>query len=240
MILGSDGKRLSKRHGAVSVLQYQDMGVLPEALLNYLARLGWSYGDQEIFSLDELIRLFTIEGIHKSAATFDEQKLLWVNQQYLKQADPHIITPQLTIQFEKLGIDTSHGPDLADLFLIMRERVHTLEELARTSCYFYQTVQYDAQAAEKCLTPESLTILQTAKAQFAKTPGSGKTSIRPSKPFCQQPMGLKWAKSGPPIRVATTGTTQSPTLDETLYLIGQKAVIERLDAAMEFITAGAA
>ncbi len=234
MILGSDGKRLSKRHGAVSVLQYQDMGVLPEALLNYLARLGWSYGDQEIFSIDELIRLFTIEGIHKSPATFDEQKLLWVNQQYLKQTSPQTIKPQLAAQFEKLGIDTSSGPDLDAVFLLMRERVHTLEELARTSRYFYHAVDYDVASAEKFLTPESVAILNTAKAQFANIPWQLENIHQALEAICVA-HGVKMGKVGPPIRVATTGSTQSPTLDQTLYLIGREAVLARLEMALAFI-----
>jgi glutamyl-tRNA synthetase len=232
MILGSDGKRLSKRHGAVSVLQYQEMGVLPEALLNYLARLGWSHGDQEIFSMDELLSLFTIEAIHKSAATFDEQKLLWVNQQYLKQASPEKIMPFLTIQCEKAGIDTTQGPDLAAIFMLMRDRVHTLQELAQSSRYFYESpASYDEQAAQKFLTAETLPILKTAQAVFAKTNWQIEDIHHAIEEICAI-HEVKMGKVGPPIRVAVTGSTQSPTLDQTLYLVGKNAVLERLEKVL--------
>ncbi len=235
MILGSDGKRLSKRHGAVSVLQYQEMGVLPEALLNYLARLGWAHGDQEIFSMEELIGLFTIEAIHKSAATFDEQKLLWVNQQYLKQAQPEKIEPLLKVQFEKAHIDTTKGPDLASLFILMRDRVHTLEELALNSRYFYQAPStYDEQSAQKFLTRESVPLLNTAQEIFSTTTWGLENIHQAIEAICAQ-HNVKMGKVGPPIRVAVTGSTQSPTLDQTLYLIGKEEVLKRIALAVKFI-----
>ncbi len=227
MILGSDGKRLSKRHGAVSVLQYQEMGVLPEALLNYLARLGWSHGDQEIFTLPELVELFAIESIHKSAATFDEQKLLWVNQQYLKQANLADMHDLLKEQFKKLNIDISLGPNLSDLFLLMRDRVHTLQELALQSQYFYKDPEFDEIAKQKFLTAEALPILKTAIEVFSKTQWQVESIHQAIAEVCEI-HGIKMGKVGPPIRVAVTGNTQSPTLDQTLYLIGKEAVLERL------------
>lgn len=234
MILGSDGKRLSKRHGAVSVLQYQEMGVLPQALLNYLARLGWAHGDQEIFSLQELINLFTVEAIHKSAATFDEQKLLWVNQQYLKQAEPEQMRDLLLEQFNKLQIDTSKGPDLADLFILMRERVHTLSELALQSQYFYQDPVMDEASVQKFLTKDCVPILQTAIEVFAKTPWQLETLHQAIETICST-HDVKMGKVGPPIRVAVTGSTQSPALNQTLYLIGKERVIRRIEDAIKSI-----
>jgi glutamyl-tRNA synthetase len=234
MILGSDGKRLSKRHGAVSVLQYQEMGVLPQALLNYLVRLGWSHGDQEIFSLEELISLFQIQAVHKSAATFDEQKLLWVNQHYLKQADPELMQPLLQEQFKKLQIDTTQGPRLKDLFVLMRERVHTLQELAMHSQYFYKIPDYDEAAAQKFLTPESAPILKTAAEIFAQTPWQIESIHQAIEAICHA-HNVKMGKVGPVIRVATTGNTQSPALDQTLFLMGQEQVVSRIKRAIIFV-----
>lgn len=232
MILGPDGKRLSKRHGAVSVLQYEEMGVLPQALLNYLARLGWSHGDQEIFSLQEMIDLFTIEGINRSASTFDEQKLLWVNQQYLKQTDPKSIRPLLLKHFAQANINLEQGPDINDVFMLMRERVNTLADLAQQSRYFYEApTHYDAASAEKFLTKDSLPVLQTAIDVFKQTQWSVANIHQAIESICTQ-QDLKMGKVGPPIRVAVTGSTQSPTLDQTLYLIGKDAVLERLQKAL--------
>lgn len=229
MILGQDGKRLSKRHGAVSVLQYQEMGVLPQALLNYLARLGWSHGDQEIFTMNELIEFFEIEDVQRSAATFDEQKLLWVNQQYLKAADPQAMRDLLKEQFNKLNIDTAGGPDLAQLFLLMRDRVHTLSELSQQSQYFYQQPVFDEIAKEKFLTPEAMPILKTAAEVFAKTPWELEAIHNAIQEICAA-HDVKMGKVGPPIRVAITGNTQSPALDQTLYLMGKEEVIARIKA----------
>jgi glutamyl-tRNA synthetase len=235
MILGHDGKRLSKRHGAVSVLQYQEMGVLPEALLNYLARLGWSHGDQEIFTMDELIEFFNIEDVHKSAATFDEQKLLWVNQQYLKQANPESMRDLLIQQFEKLNIDTSKGPNLNDIFMLMRDRVHTLKELAEQSQYFYQApIAYDEAAAQKFLTAEAVPILKTAIKVFAETPWQLESLHQAIETICNE-HEVKMGKVGPPVRIAITGNTQSPALDQTLFFIGKEEVIERIEKAIKFI-----
>ncbi|MFA6037106.1 MAG: glutamate--tRNA ligase [Legionellales bacterium] len=229
MILGSDGKRLSKRHGAVSVLQYQDMGVLPQALLNYLARLGWSHGDQEIFTIDEMIEFFEIEDVQRSAATFDEQKLLWVNQQYLKAVDPESMRDLLKEQFNKLNIDTNGGPDLAQLFILMRDRVHTLSELAQHSQYFYQQPVLDDAAKEKFLTPEAMPILKTAAEVFAKTSWELEAIHQAIQEICAA-HDVKMGKVGPPIRIALTGNTQSPALDQTLYLIGKEQVVARIKA----------
>ncbi|MGA2655136.1 MAG: glutamate--tRNA ligase [Gammaproteobacteria bacterium] len=228
MILGHDGKRLSKRHGAVSVLQYQEMGVLPEALLNYLARLGWSHGDQEIFTMDELIEYFNIEDVHKSAATFDEKKLLWVNQQYLKTVDPESMKLLLAEQFSKANIDTANGPDVADVFVLMRERVSTLSELVAQSKYFYQVPEFDKAAVEKFLTQDAMPILKTAAEVFAKTPWEVESLHKAIEEICNI-HNVKMGKVGPPIRVAVTGNTQSPTLDQTLYLIGKDQVVARIE-----------
>ena len=133
MILGPDGARLSKRHGAVSVMQYRDDGYLPEALLNYLVRLGWSHGDQEVFSVDEMVKLFDVTQVHSSAAAFNPEKLLWLNQHYIKNSDPAHVAHHLSYHLGKLGIDPATGPDLIEVVKAQRERAKTLLEMAQTA-----------------------------------------------------------------------------------------------------------
>jgi len=144
MILGEDGKRLSKRHGAVSVMQYREAGFLPEALLNYLVRLGWSHGDQEIFSIDEMIQYFDVPDVSASASTLNQNKLLWVNQHYLKETDAAHVAQHLSIHMGALDIDPTTGPELAKVVEVQRERAKTLVEMAETSLYFYKDfTEYD-------------------------------------------------------------------------------------------------
>ncbi|MHB1222360.1 MAG: glutamate--tRNA ligase, partial [Gammaproteobacteria bacterium] len=142
MILGSDGKRLSKRHGAESVMQYRDDGFLPEALLNYLVRLGWSHGDQEIFSIDELIQFFEISDINRAPAAFNLDKLLWLNQHYMKTSDPVRVAKELAWHMQKAGIDVANGPALEDIVKAQAERTKTLKEMAERSRYFYEDVVF--------------------------------------------------------------------------------------------------
>jgi glutamyl-tRNA synthetase len=154
MILGDDGARLSKRHGAVSVIQYRDEGFLPEALLNYLVRLGWSHGDQEVFSLDEMIELFDIDAVNKAASTFNTEKLLWLNQHYIKSSDPARIAHLLSPHMGKLGIDPSEGADLVDVVRAQQERAKTLVEMAEISAFIYKEFEeYEEKAAKKNLRP---------------------------------------------------------------------------------------
>ncbi|RKZ92331.1 MAG: glutamate--tRNA ligase, partial [Gammaproteobacteria bacterium] len=153
MILGDDGARLSKRHGAVSVMSYRDEGFLPEALLNYLVRLGWSHGDQEIFSLEEMIELFDIEDVNKSASSFNTDKLLWLNQHYIKNSTPEHIAHHLSWHMGQLGIDPVQGPELSEVVVLQQERAKTLVEMAANSRFFYQEInEYDEKAARKNLT----------------------------------------------------------------------------------------
>ncbi|HLB57427.1 MAG TPA: glutamate--tRNA ligase, partial [Gammaproteobacteria bacterium] len=159
MILGSDGKRLSKRHGAVSVMQYREEGFLPEALLNYLVRLGWSHGDQEIFSLAELTQLFDISNINKAPAAFNPEKLVWLNQHYIKTSDPVHVAKELAWHMQKLNIDFARGPALIDIVKAQSERAKTLREMAEKSRYFYENVQYNDEAVKKNLTTEAVPAL---------------------------------------------------------------------------------
>ena len=150
MINGDDGKKLSKRHGAVSVMQYRDDGYLPEALLNYLVRLGWSHGDQEIFTREEMIKYFTLNAVSKSASAFNTDKLLWLNHHYINALPPEYVATHLQWHIEQENIDTRNGPQLADLVKLLGERCKTLKEMAQSCRYFYEDfAEFDADAAKK-------------------------------------------------------------------------------------------
>ncbi|NAJ38323.1 glutamate--tRNA ligase, partial [Escherichia coli] len=149
MINGDDGKKLSKRHGAVSVMQYRDDGYLPEALLNYLVRLGWSHGDQEIFTREEMIKYFTLNAVSKSASAFNTDKLLWLNHHYINALPPEYVATHLQWHIEQENIDTRNGPQLADLVKLLGERCKTLKEMAQSCRYFYEDfAEFDADAAK--------------------------------------------------------------------------------------------
>lgn len=228
MILGSDGKRLSKRHGAVSVLQYRDEGYLPEALLNYLVRLGWSHGDQEIFSQEEMLAWFDIKQLNKSPAAFNLDKLLWLNQHYLKTCDPQYIAKHLTWHMQKAGIDFTQGPDLIDLILAQRERVKTLVELVEKSHFFYQ----DVSVSEK-VEPDLQPALQALHSQLEHLQEWSESSIHAAIHDTAEKFNLKFGKLAQPLRFAVTGGSASPPIDVTLKLLGQKQVLQRLKTILE-------
>lgn len=229
-ILGPDGKRLSKRHGAVSVQHYRAEGILPEALLNYLVRLGWSHGDQEIFSLDEMIQLFDLKGINKAAACFNPEKLLWLNQHYLKERDPKTLTEELKWHFKECGINISDGPLLEELIVAQRERVKTLRELAEKSRYFFEDFQeYDKEAYDKNITPEVIDALKWLRVALESLSTWTKENIHQAVNDTATRLGLKLGKIAQPLRIAVTGNTISPPIDITLSLMGKKKVLERLD-----------
>jgi glutamyl-tRNA synthetase len=164
MILGDDGKKLSKRHGAVSVMQYRDDGYLPEAVLNYLVRLGWSHGDQEIFTVAEMIEHFSLDNISKSASAFNTEKLIWLNQHYMKTLPATEVAQALSWHFVQLNINTSTGPALEAVVEIQADRVKTLKEMAEISTYFYQEYdEFDANAAKKHLRPVARPALELVK-----------------------------------------------------------------------------
>jgi glutamyl-tRNA synthetase len=238
MILGADGTRLSKRHGAVSVLEYRDQGYLPEALLNYLVRLGWSHGDQEIFSVDEMIELFELEEINKSASTFNPAKLLWLNHHYLMHSNPLHVAHHLRWHLGRLGIDPEQGPQVVDLVLAFRERAKTLLEMAESSRVFYQDKieEYDAQAVAKYLTEEALPVLQTLYERLEKLTGWEQENLHREVVAVAEAMNLKLGKIAQPLRVALTGTSVSPPIDVTLYLLGREKTLKRLAQAItEFL-----
>ena len=231
MILGSDGERLSKRHGAVSVMQYRDDGFLPEALVNYLTRLGWSHGDAEKFSRDELIEWFDLAHISKSPARFDPEKLLWLNQQYIRQADTARLA-ELTRPFLAAdGCDTSDGPPLNDVIALFRDRASTIRELADGSVFFYRKLQPSAALREKFYTTDVRPALVDLQGRFAAAVWN-RAAINDAIKGVVAAHGLKMPKVAMPLRVMVTGATHTPSIDATLELIGQQRVLARMAAEL--------
>ncbi|WP_194755338.1 glutamate--tRNA ligase [Aliidiomarina indica] len=238
MILGDDGKKLSKRHGAVSVTEYRDKGYLPEAMLNYLVRLGWSHGDQEVFTLEEMIRLFKLSDINKAASAFNTEKLNWLNQHYMKTLPPAQVAAELLWHFEQIGVSTEGGPALVEVVKLQADRVKTLREMAEISRYFFEEVtEFDADAAKKHLRPvakEPLADIQQRLSQLTDwTPEAIHQAIQDTCAALDVGMG----KVGMPLRVAATGGGNSPSLDVTLALLPQPVVVARIDLALQFIQA---
>ena len=233
MILGSDGKRLSKRHGAVSVMQYREDGFLPEALLNYLVRLGWSHGDQEIFSIDEMIQFFEIHDIHKAAAAFNQEKLIWLNQHYIKNSDPQRIAQELAWHMQQLGIDETQGPALVDLVKAQAERAKTLKEMAEKSRYFYEkNVTFNSDAVSKHLTADAKPALLAIVEGLQNLSSWTKEAIHQVVQEVSEKLDVKMGKIAQPMRVAVTGDVVSPPIDVTLELMGRERVLARLKAAL--------
>lgn len=227
-ILGSDGKRLSKRHGAAGVLEYREAGYLPQALLNYLVRLGWSYQDQEIFSREEMIKLFDVRSLQKAPAAFNPEKLAWLNQHYLKTLDKTLIAPALAQQLHKRKIDFAHGPNLTDILNLYAERAKTLEEIAENSRYFFQNVQYNPSALEKHLAQEIIPALKELHEVLRNLPQWDMAQIHQAIKGLAEKKSLNLGKIAQPLRVAVTGDTISPPIDATLYYLGREKVLERL------------
>jgi glutamyl-tRNA synthetase len=230
MILGPDGAKLSKRHGAVSVLQYQEEGYLPDALLNYLVRLGWSHGDQEIFSREEMIAAFDIRDVNKAASAFNPEKLLWLNQQHLMRAQPKDIVPHLRWHLARLGIYSQDEPLLEGIVLAQRERARTLKEMAENSRFFFgDEVVIDAKAADKHLTAEARSLLGELRARFAGIETWAAPAVHAVLEGLAAEKSLGLGKVAQPLRVAVTGGTVSPPIDVTLALLGQARTLARLD-----------
>ena len=235
MILGADGAKLSKRHGAVSVLQYREEGFLPEGLLNYLVRLGWSHGDQEIFSLDELCRLFDIKDVNKSASAFNPDKLLWINQQYIMRASPERLAQYLRPQLEALQVDATDAAKLAAVAKAQQERAKTLKEMAQNSVFFFRDFDaYDEKAAKKNLTPEAAPILQELHATLGQLSQWTATEIHSAIERISAARGVGLGKVAQPLRVAVSGTTVSPPIDVTLEILGRATTLERVQRAIHY------
>ncbi len=238
MILGDDGKRLSKRHGAVGVMQYRDDGFIPHALLNYLLRLGWSHEDQEIFSREEMIKLFKLEDVHGAPSTFNTKKLLWVNEQYIKTLPAEEIAKHLEWHLYNHSVHTSTGPAITDVIEAHRDRAKTLKELASNIEYYYLDFkEYEENAAKKHFKTATPGILQNLLDKFRNVEDwNAKHIDQVIKDTCEE-LELGMGKVGPPLRLAVTGTAMSPSLDITLNLVGKERTLQRLEKAVEFATA---
>jgi glutamyl-tRNA synthetase len=236
MILGDDGARLSKRHGAVSVMEYRKQGILPEALLNYLVRLGWSHGDREIFPVDDMIELFDITDVNRAASSFNTDKLLWLNQHYIKNDDPARIARLLSPHMGDLGIDPSVDPPLVDVVVAQQERAQSLVEMAQISMFFYKDFEdYDESAAKKHLRPVAREPLQQMRAALEALSDWRPECLHQAVVDVAGALDLKMGKVAQPLRVAVAGRAASPGIDVTLYLTGRKACLRRIDRALDFI-----
>jgi len=240
MILGADGQKLSKRHGAVSVMQYRDDGFLPHALLNYLVRLGWSHGDQEIFSREQMVELFDVADVNHSAARFDTEKLAWLNQQYLKNDDPLELVSHFVWHLRAAGIDPESGPEPADVIVALRERAQTLKEMAEKARVWYAPLAaYDETAVAKHL--KTATALPALTAVHARIDALAEWSVEAVHGAIQDAataIGEGMGKVAQPLRVAITGTQVSPSIDQTVFLAGRDEALRRIDAAIAKARAG--
>jgi len=236
MILGDDGARLSKRHGAVGVMQYRDDGYLPQALLNYLVRLGWSHGDQEIFSLQEMIEYFDIRDVNRKAAAFNTEKLDWLNQHYMRTLPPEEVARHLAWHFEQMGIDPESGPPLADLVSVQADRVKTLKEMAEQSRVFYEDLDdYDEGSAKKHLRPVAEEPLRAVGNRLADLAVWEPERLNEAVRITAEELEIGMGKIAQPLRVALTGTAVSPSIDKTLWLIGRKRSLERIQRALTYV-----
>ncbi|HLT89982.1 MAG TPA: glutamate--tRNA ligase [Woeseiaceae bacterium] len=241
MIHGQDGAKLSKRHGAVDVREYREQGYLPEALLNYLARLGWSHGDQEIFTIEELIRLFDVKDVNPSAASFDPAKLRWVNQQHIIAMPAEELGRRLVPFLVKAGLDPANGPPPARVAEAFRERAPTLVEMAESARWCYEDFEaIDPAAAKKHLRPAILEPLAELAGRFRQLEPWTETAIAREIEACAAAFGLNLGKLGQPLRVAVTGRAVSPPIDVTVALVGRERTLARLEQALELIRARAA
>jgi len=238
MILGADGAKLSKRHGAVSVLQYRDDGYLPEALLNYLVRLGWSHGDQEVFSMEEMQQLFDIRDVNKAASAFNPEKLLWLNQQHIMRAAPERLAEYLKPQLAALGVAAPDDRTLVAVANVQRERAKTLREMAQNSLYFFRDFAgYDEKAAKKNLTAESVAPLRTVRDKLSALDEWTAAGAHEAVNQTATELGIGLGKVAQPVRVAVVGTSVSPPIDVTLEVLGRATTLRRLDDALRYAAA---
>ncbi len=233
MILGPDGAKLSKRHGAVSVLQYEEDGYLPDALLNYLVRLGWAHGDQEVFTREEMIAAFDVKDVNKAASAFNPEKLLWLNQQHMMRAAPAALVPHLRAQLRRLGLDSEDQPLLEGIILAQRERAKTLKEMALNSRFFFvERIEIDPKAAAKHLSDAGRETLARMRERLAALTDWTAESVHGALESLAATLGVGLGKVAQPVRVAVTGTAVSPPIDLTLALLGRDRTLVRIDAAL--------
>lgn len=233
MILDEQGAKLSKRTGAADVMQYKDAGYLPDALLSYLARLGWSHGDQELFTRQELIDLFDVTHCNSKAARLDMAKLGWVNQHFLKTVDPADIAPHLVYQLNKLGLDLAAGPAPADVVVALRDRVQTLKEMAEKAVVWYQPLtDYDEAAVTKHFKPGAELPLGKARELLAAAGEWTVDSVSAALHDVATALEIGMGKVAQPLRVAITGTQVSPDISQTVFLAGREEALKRIDVAL--------
>jgi glutamyl-tRNA synthetase len=233
MILGSDGAKLSKRHGAVSVLQYRQEGYLPDALLNYLVRLGWSHGDQEVFSREEMVQAFDIKDVNKAASAFNPEKLLWLNQQHIMRAPVQLLAAGLREQLAALGVAVSDERLLEGVVDAQRGRTKTLREMALNSLFFFRDVDtFEVKAAKKYLTAQTAPLLKALATGFEAVPEWNANAVQEVINAVAQSHGQTLGQVAQPLRVALTGGAVSPPIDTTAALLGANRVAERIVRAL--------
>lgn len=233
MILGKDGAPLSKRHGAVSVIEYRNNGYLREAVLNQLVRLGWSHGDQELFTVDEMINLFDLPGVNKKASVFDTDKLDWLNQQYMKSLPLETVAEQAVWHWEQVGIDASQTMDVLD---VQRERMGNLQELVTQSRPFFQEFdEFDAGPAKKHLRLVAIPVLETLVQRLLVIQDWQVEYLAEAIQQVMSELDIGMGKVGQPLRVALMGHGASPSIDTTLHLMGRERSLQRIQRAIDWI-----
>lgn len=235
MILGQDGARMSKRHGAVSVMQYRDDGFLPEALLTYLVRLGWSHGDQELFDMPELLRLFKIEDVSRSASAFDPDKLLWVNQETIKTLAVEQLLERSRWYFSQVNIELPADEHAVAVLGLIRERCKTLLDVVEQSRFFFADLEsYDEAAVRKHIKPASPELLDALLSKLNLIADWQGEAIHAAVQEVVEQFGVGFAKVAQPIRIAVTGSTMSPSIDKTLALLGKSSSLSRLESGLTY------
>ncbi len=233
MILGADKKRLSKRHGATSVMVYREQGYLPEAMVNYLVRLGWSFGDEEIFSMDNLIEKFSLDNVGRSAGVFNPEKLLWLNEHYIKTGDPVRLGGLVAEILEGQGVDVSSGPELSSVVSTLQDRAKTMVEMADGARFYFEAPEtYEETAAAKFLTADKKEVLELTVKHLEALSTFGVEEVEVAFKNVMEESGLKFGKIGPTVRVALVGGTVSPSIYDVVAVLGKEAVLARIKKAM--------
>jgi glutamyl-tRNA synthetase len=236
MILGADKKRLSKRHGATSVMVYREMGYLPEAMVNYLVRLGWSSGDEEIFSMADLIEKFNLDNVGRSAGVFNPDKLLWLNEHYIKTGEPERLGGLVAELLEGQGVTVNNGPDMTAVVKTLQDRAKTLVEMANGARFYFEApVAYDEKAAAKFLNEEKRGVLELLIKHLGAQTDYTFENVEDAFKSIMEESGLKLGKIGPTVRVALTGGTVSPGIYDVVAVLGKDAVVTRLQKALSWL-----
>ena len=236
MILGSDGSRLSKRHGALNLLSYRDEGFLPDALLNYLVRLGWSNGDQEIFSIEEMIKLFELKNINNSPASFNQEKLEWMNQSYIKTISLGKLTEHLNWHLDRLNINLDNGPEINQLIEFLRERSKSLAGLAQSCIMFYKDFEaFDEAQANKTFKEGSKEVLQDLVSQLSRVNDWNSNNIHSVIELICEERNIGFGKVGQPFRLALSGDGKAGSIDKSAQFVGKERTLSRLKMAIDWI-----